>query len=160
MKSVIVFYSYSGNTYAVAKILAEYLEKNSEVELRKLVAKDEAQTFLGQCKRAFFKKKALLAQVSFDLSKADIFCLGTPVWAFGPAPAINAFIEQCSEIKETTMVVLFTTYGSGAGNERCLNIMQDSLRKKGAKNFKRFSIQEAKVKDKEFVLSQIKRVLE
>lgn len=56
-------------------------------------------------------------------------------------------------------MILFTTYGSGTGNVRCLNYMQDILSKKGVREFSRFSIQQFEVKNKEFVLSKIKEIL-
>jgi len=36
--------------------------------------------------------------------------------------------------------------------------MQNALAKKGGQNFKRFSIQQDKIDDKEFVLSKIKEI--
>ncbi len=155
MKSIILYYSYSGNTRRVAQILCESLKSRSEAREVELKATDESRSFLGQCRRAFSKKRAQIEATDFDLSGYDLICLGTPVWAFGPAPAINTYLDRCSGL-EGKKVVLFTTYGSGTGNERCLNYMQDALVKKGAKEFSRFSIQQCKVNDKEFVLSKIK----
>ena len=119
---------------------------------------DESKSFFGQGARAIRHKKAALKPTSFNLKDYDIIYLGTPVWAFGPAPAVNAFLDKCWGL-ENKSVVLFTTYGSGAGNRRCLNYMQNSLTKKGAKNFKRFSIQQFQVRRREFVLSKIKEMI-
>lgn len=157
MKSIIVYYSYSGNTQKVANILMELLKTKSEVQQTELMGLDESKSFFDQCLRAFLRKKAALQPVNFDLSEFDLICFGTPVWAFGPAPAMNAYLEKCFGV-EGKAVILFTTYGSGAGNDRCLKFMQDILAKKGAKDFKKFSIQQFKVNDKEFVLSQIKEI--
>jgi len=71
---------------------------------------------------------------------------------------MNTFLDKCLGL-EGKDIVIFTTYGSGAGNSKCLNYMQKILAEKGAKSFKRFSVQQFKVKDKEFVLSEIKKVL-
>ncbi|MDD5347814.1 MAG: flavodoxin [Candidatus Omnitrophica bacterium] len=159
MKSAIVYYSYSGNTREVAGILAEYLRAKAEVDIIELKAVDESANFFGQCKRAFWHKRAELEAVNIDLLKYDLVCIGTPVWAFGPAPAVNTYLDKCSGLCEK-QVVLFTTCGSGTGNDRCLDFMQQIFAKKGAEDFKRFSIQQYKVKDKDFVLSQIKKALE
>jgi NAD(P)H-dependent FMN reductase len=96
--------------------------------------------------------------VNFDLSGYDLICFGTPVWAFGPTPAMNTYLADCSGL-EGKEIILFATYGSGAGKERCLNYMQNILAQKGAKGFKRFSIQQFKVNDKEFVLEKIKEII-
>jgi flavodoxin len=158
MKAVVIYYSYSGNTKKVAEVLIEALKaKVGEVGQIQLLGLDEPKAFFGQCKRALWHKKAQIQPVSFDLSIYNIICLGTPVWAFGPAPAINAYLDKCFGLKDKK-VILFTTYGSGAGNNRCLDYMQGILSKKGAVNFSRFSIQQFKVNSKEFVLSEIKNV--
>ena len=157
MRSVIVYYSYSGNTRKVAEVLAEALKEKGEIDIIELNALDESKSFLGQCRRAFARSRAKLAPVNFDLSAYDLICIGTPVWAFAPTPTMNTYLDQCIGL-ENKEVILFTTYGSGTGNNRCLNCMQDILAKKGAKSFNRFSIQQFKVNDKEFVLSKIKEV--
>jgi flavodoxin len=158
MRSIIIFHSYSGNTRQVAQILAEYLKPKSEVEMLELKAQDESASFLGQCRRALWHKRGQIAPAKFTLEDYDLICLGTPVWAFGPAPAVNTYLDKCAGVKGKA-VVLFTTYGSGTGNTRCLNYMQAILTKKGAKTFKRFSVQQFKVGDEEYVLSKIKEVL-
>lgn len=158
MKAAIYYYSYSGNTRLTAQFLGEYLREEYEVESIELTALDESSSFLGQCRRAFSHTKARIAPVVFDLAGYDLICFGTPVWAFGPAPAINAYLDQCFGVTDKA-VILFSTYGSGTGNERCLKFMQDLLIKKGAKSFSQFSIQQSKVKDKAFVFSKIQEIL-
>lgn len=157
MKSAIIYYSYSGNTKKVAEILAGHIRQKGEVELLELKAQNEENSFLGQARRAFKHARAEITTVNFDLSGYDLICLGTPVWAFGPAPAMNTCLDKCSGL-EGKEAVLFITYGSGVGKERCLNYMQDILAKKGAKSITRFSVQQFKVNDKEFVLSRIKDI--
>lgn len=157
MKSIIVYYSYSGNTKKAAQALAEYLKDKGEAELISLQPLDESNSFFGQGNRAFRHVRAKIEPAKFDLSCYDLICLGSPVWAFGPAPAMNTYLDRCSGI-EGKKIILFSTYGSGTGNQRCLNYMREILSKKGAKEFKQFSIQQFKVKDKEFVLSKIKEV--
>lgn len=157
MKSVIIYYSYSGNTKLVAGVLNEYLSSKGEVEIVELKALDESDKFVSQAARAFWKKRAQIQPVNPDLKNYDLICLGTPVWAFGPAPAMNTYLDNCAGL-EGKEIILFTTYGSGTGNERCLDYMQKILSQKGAKGFKRFSIQQGKVKYQEFVLSKIKEI--
>jgi len=158
MKSAVVYYSYSGNTRKVAVGLAERLKEKGEVDILELKAQDESNSFLGQCKRAFTHTKAKLEPINFDLSAYDLICFGSPVWAFGPAPAMNAYLDNVQGVQNKD-VVLFTTYGSGTGNQRCLNYMQKLLTAKGAKSFKSFSIQQFKVDDREFVLAKIRELL-
>ena len=142
----------------MAQILSEYLQQKSEVDVLELKAKDESSSFLSQCRRAFWHKRVEIEPGKFDLKSYDLVCIGTPVWAFAPAPAINAYLDKCFGL-ERKEAVLFTTYGSGTGNGRCLNYMQKILSKKSAGVFRRFSIQQFKINDKEFVLSKIQEAL-
>lgn len=157
MKIAIIFYSYSGNTKKVAQVLADYFKDKGEVDLVELKALDEKDNFFSQGARAFKRIRAKIDSVNFDLSAYDIICLGTPVWAFGPAPAMNTYLDNCSKIR-AKQIILFTTFGSGTGNKRCLNYMEQILSKKGPGSFKYISIQQAKCKDSQGILSEIKKI--
>jgi flavodoxin len=158
MRSVIIYYSYSGNTKKIAQILADYLKAKGETALIELKALDESDNFFSQCFCAVKRMKAKIEEVNFDLSGYDLICFGSPVWAFGPTPAINTYLDKCVGV-EGKKIILFTTFGSGTGNQRCLNYMQNLLAQKGATNFQHFSIQQFKVSDKEFVLAKIKEAM-
>ena len=158
MKGLIVFYSYAGNTRKIASLLAESLKEQGDIQLCELKPLDESRSFFRQAVRAFGRARSVLQEMDFNLGAYDVICLGTPVWAFGPAPAMNTYLDRCSGLEGKT-VVLFTTYGSGTGNRRCLDYMQNILTGKGAKVFKRFSIQQSKVNDREHVRSVIKNAL-
>jgi flavodoxin len=158
MKSIIIYYSYSGNTKKVSEALVAHLQQKGDAQALELKPIDESDKFLIQAVRAFRRKKAKLEDVKFDLSKYDLICLGTPVWAFGPAPAMNTYLDGCFGVLGK-QVLLFATYGSGVGKERCLDYMQQMLIKKGAKSFKRFLIQQGKVKYSEFVTSRIQETI-
>ena len=157
MKKSIIYYSYSGNTKKVAEILADYLKEKTQVEIIPLKA-EESSNFFRQAVRAFVHKKTKIGAVNFDLKNYDLICFGSPVWAFGPAPAMNTYLEKCFGLEEKE-VILFCTYGSGVGKDKCLDYMQKILEKKGAKSFKRLLISQFKVDDKDFVLNKIKELL-
>ena len=157
MKGVVIYYSYSGNTKKVVDILVRHINQQGEVDVIELKGLDESDKFFGQVLRALQHKRAAVQPVNFDLSGYDLICLGSPVWAFAPVPAMNTYLDKCTGV-ENKDIILFTTYGSGTGNQRCLNYMQGTLAKKGARRFRKFSIQQFKVNDKEFVLSKIKGI--
>lgn len=159
MKAIVIYYSCGGNTKAVAEALSGYLQEKSEVKLQRLEAQDEAASFLGQAARAFLRKRAMISTPEYDLRGYDLICLGTPVWAFAPAPAMNTYLDKCTGLSGKS-AILFTTYGSGTGLARCFNYMQKILSKKGANDFRRFSVQQFKVKDKKFVDKVITETLE
>ena len=158
MKSLVIYYSFSDNTKKVAEILSEYLSSRGQSEVIRLKDLNESGNFFVQSGKAIFHQRTSIQTANFDLTAYDLICLGTPVWAFGPAPPVNTYLEQCLGLGNKT-AVLFTTYGSGTGNRRCLNYMQEIMAKKGIKSFWRFSVQQFKVKDKDFVLSKIQESL-
>jgi flavodoxin len=154
VKSAIIYYSYSGNTKKVAGILAEYLKEKYEVNLIELKARDESKNFFGQCNRAFWHKRATIEETNIDLSEYNLVCFGTPVWAFGPAPAMNTYLDMCFGL-EGKDAVIFSTYGSGTGKDRCMDHIEKILKKKGVISVRRFSVQQFRIADKEHILSQI-----
>lgn len=161
MKSIIIYYSYSGNTKNVANILKEYLLKEylsqiSEVEVLELKPTDESNNFFIQGKRAFKKIRANLGSVNLDLSAYDLICLGTPVWAFTTTPAMNACLDKCLGL-ENKQVVFFTTSG-GAGDKKAFLYAKEILVKRGATDFKNFFVHHNKAKDSVFVLEKIKEI--
>ena len=78
MKTLIVYYSYSGITEKVVKLYEAELAKLGEVALQKLKPKQEITTFLGQCRAAFSRKRAELdGAVQSDVKGYDLVILGS-----------------------------------------------------------------------------------
>lgn len=158
MKFILLYYSYSGNTTKVAEVLRDCIKQDGSVEVIRLEAIDESGAFFTQAVRALKRAKAKLKAVKTDLSEYDVICLGTPIWALAPAPAINKYLDECTGIQGKD-IILFVTYGSGFGIKRCLDIMEKEVKAKGAKKIFRFSIQESKVDNKNLVNEVIKSAL-
>ena len=158
MKSLIVYYSYSGNTEKVANVLKDVLSKRGETNIAALNPENESGNFFMQSMRAFRRKRAILKEAPFDVARYDLICVGNPVWAFAPTPAINTYIDELKNLKSKN-VACFITYGSGTGAERCLATMRRALKEKGAFKFFSFKIQQNKVDDEDFVRSTIEETL-
>lgn len=159
MKSLIVYYSYTGNTGKVAEILKGILSKKGEAEIHQLKPIDESNNFFVQTASAFTGKRAKLQEERFDLSGYDLVCLGTPVWAFAPTPAINTYLDKVQNL-DGKDAVCFVTYASGAGVKRCTNTMIEKLKQKGAFKISDFSIQQGKVNNTGFVEKAIEEALQ
>ena len=158
MKSIIIYYSYTGNTKKIAEKLLDILKQKGEAEIRRLTPTDESDNFFVQAMRAFTGKRATLSDEGFDLSGCDLICLGSPVWAFAPTPAVNTFLDKCQNL-DGKDAICFTTYHSGAGVQRCVNAMINSLKKKGAFKISGFNIQQMKIEDANFVEETIQQIL-
>ena len=161
MRVLIVYYSLTGNTEKVAGYLGEILKEkdDAEVESRRLEVLDEAKSFAGQAIGALLHRQATIKETIFDVTGYDMICLGSPVWAFAPAPAVSAYFSRCSGL-EGKEAIIFATYGSGLGKERCLNRIEKILIKKGVKGVVRFAVPQSKVADGEKVKAFIEDVLE
>jgi flavodoxin len=157
MKSSVVYYSLTGKTAKIAEMLFQELGKKGEVEVLRLSPLDESTNFFKQGERAFRKKKAQLAEIKTDLREFDLVCFGTPVWAFGPTPAMRAYLDSCSGLEGKT-ILLFVTSG-GMGNEKCLREMESILKLKQASSFKYLSLNQSDLKDQAAALNKIQQIV-
>ena len=147
MKSLIAYYSYSGNTRKVAEAFKNILAVGGSVTLERLVPMRESGNFIVQCLAARFGTRAILSgSVTFDLSDYDLLCLGTPVWAFAPVPAVNTYLDNLSGA-EGKKALIFTTYGSGAGVGNCVAAIKKQLDRKGIAQTEVLNIQQDDVED-------------
>ncbi|MDD5504629.1 MAG: flavodoxin [Candidatus Omnitrophica bacterium] len=159
IKCVIVYFSLSGNTAAVARALADSIKTIAQVDTIRLVPQRKDFGFCKQAFRALIGSREKIGNVNFDLSGYNLVCLGSPVWAFGPAPSMNTYLDKCRGLKGKEAVV-FTTYGSGIGNKRCLEYMKNILYKKGVKKCLSFTLQGCLAKDGCFAGSVVKHCVQ
>jgi flavodoxin len=97
MKTLIVFYSYDGNS----ALVAEELQKNfgDTCDVLSLQIADEANRsglakFLWGGKMVLSHKNPALKPYQAALDGYDLIILGGPVWAGSPAPALQTFIAE------------------------------------------------------------------
>ena len=159
MKTLVTYYSFSGNTDIVMKIFSAILGQEGEVITQRLKQKDEIKEFGAQCKAAFLKKRAQLEDgVRFDASPYDLIVLGSPVWAFAPVPAVNTFLDNVNGLTGKKAIVVITS-GSGLGVKRCFRNIETVLRNKGITDVDFINIPDRKVRDTRFVEETLKRVI-
>lgn len=147
MKSVVVYYSFTGNTDRLAKLIIDILNKRGEeaIQVRIRPLKEE-KNFLAQCRDAFLARKPELYKTLLDLGEFDKVFLGSPVWAFKPAPAVNTYLEECGSLNGKT-AICFVTYGSGTGKDKALDAMKKRLEAKGAHVTEKISFQQTEKAD-------------
>ena len=159
MKTLITYYSFSGNTDKVVNIFADVLRKTGEVVLQRLKPADEISKFALQCKAAFMGKRAVLkGDVQFDLGQYDMLLIGSPVWAFAPTPSINTYLDKLSGLDGKRVITLLTS-GSGTGVNRCFKNIRKVLEGKGAARVDEVNIPDRKQDNMEFVVSSLEKVL-
>lgn len=159
MKTLITYYSYSGITDKVVKIYSDILSKKGEVTVQRLKPKEEITAFMGQCRAAFARKRAELQEgINFDMGSYDLLLLGSPVWAFAPAPAINTYLDKVSGLEGKRTITLLTS-GSGAGVGKCFVNIKNALVKKGVSKVDEINIPNRKMKDEGFIITSLEKIL-
>ncbi|MCX5686732.1 MAG: NAD(P)H-dependent oxidoreductase [Candidatus Omnitrophica bacterium] len=159
MKSLITYYSFSGNTDRIAKIFGKILEAKGEVDIQRLKLKDEVKTFIGQCAAARRgEKPELEGNVKYDAASYDLVLVGSPVWALVPTPAVNTFLDKVSGLNGKRVVALLTS-GSGLGVGSCFKNIRKALEAKGVARIDEINIPDRKNRDGDFVTSSLQKIL-
>lgn len=126
MKSLIVFYSRTGTTRAVAEQLSKLLKCDCE----EIVDARNRYGFLGYLKGA---KDAVQKNLTFinnpkkKPKKYDLIIIGTPVWGSRMAPAIRTYIEKHKD--SFANLAFFCTMG-GSGGKKTMEEMAVIARKR------------------------------
>jgi flavodoxin len=128
MKTLIVYYSFTGKTELVASTLARVIGADlRKIEELKERSKFSAFVFGGAA--AMFGKKGKIQTPDLDFTGYSRIFVGSPVWCGNPAPAINAFIAMADFTGKTA--VPFATMGS-KNSGSTVEQMYAALRAKGA----------------------------
>lgn len=148
MKTMIIYYSESGNTKQVAKTLSTQLTADlAEIEDTK-----PRNGFRGKILSsvdAFRENKTETIPQKIDLEEYGVVYFGTPTWASNASPAIITIIDKCD--LQGKDVVLFATM-NGSGGRSAINRMKEKVESRGARVVESFTI-----KTKNKTLTQIKK---
>ena len=159
MKTLIVYYSYTGITEKVVKLYESELAKSGEVTVQRLKPKQEITTFLSQCRAAFSRKRSdLNGNVLFDVKGYDLLVLGSPVWAFAPVPAMNTYLDRLSSLEGKKAIILLTS-GSGAGVGNCFNTIKKVLEEKKAAKIDAINVPNRTMHDESAIMDALKKLL-
>jgi flavodoxin len=116
MKTLVVFYSYDGNSALVAEELRQALGEGCDaLELR---IEDDAKRsglakYLWGGRMALSRANPKLKPHNAAIDGYDLIILGGPVWAGAPAPALQSFIAETKP--EGKRIGLFLCHGGGPG---------------------------------------------
>lgn len=140
-KSLVVYYSCTGNTEKVAKCI----QKKTDSDIFKIELKKDysvAKAYTVGLVHASTGHKPLMKE-DIDISEYDTIYLGTPVWMFTISPALRTFL--CNHKFENKTIYPFCTDEGGKGN--CLEKITELC--EGAKSFegKEFSFVKNKTEE-------------
>ncbi len=105
-KTVIIYYSLTGNTKSVSKTLAQSFDAKL-IQIKEVPERTIVSAYFSGIKRIFSNKKTEIFPVRIDLTPFNYVIIGTPVWAWNPTPAIKTFLEKTDFSNKK--VILFTT---------------------------------------------------
>ncbi len=116
MKSIFIYFSYSGNN----DYLASELKKKINCDVLKLETVEE---YTKSTFKVIFKggmesirgAKPQLKPYTFDADKYDVIIFGTPVWALTYAPAIRTFASE-NTIKSGQKMIYTCTHQGNTGH--------------------------------------------
>ncbi|MGL5540426.1 MAG: flavodoxin family protein [Erysipelotrichaceae bacterium] len=112
MKTLLVYYSLSGNTKAIAEEIAQELQIDSmEIKTKWGYPKARALQVVVGGGQVTFKMKPSIGYDKTKWSQYDQIILGFPVWAGNVTPAIRTLLHEQKDHKK--VVACFTTSGTG-----------------------------------------------
>jgi flavodoxin len=123
MKTLVVYYSRSGNT----KKIAEALSNKIKCDIEEIIDTKKRKGIIGWLisgRDAHSKKLTSIKEINKDPAKYDLVAIGTPVWAALMAPAVRTYInENKGKFKK---VAFFCTCGS-SGDIKTFEDMEDYI---------------------------------
>jgi flavodoxin len=133
MKIGIVYYSRTGNTRRVAKILEEKLkEKKAEVDLIE-IEHVKRPGFFAAGKAGTKQLELPIKNTDFNMGKYDIIVAGSPTWNGRPSSFMNSFINKARNIHGKKFALFGTGMSPLNAREQFKEIMKNNLEKAGVK---------------------------
>ena len=114
VKSLIIFYSYEGNTRFIAQTMAKAINADIlELKPKKDMKSKGFMKYVWGGRKVVFKQKPELEPFNVNLDDYDLLVFGTPVWAFTFTPALRSFFSRFSV--EHKKVAVFCCHEGGMG---------------------------------------------
>lgn len=140
MKTLVVYYSRTGNTRKVAEALAGKLGADIE-ELKEDINRRGFIGYLTAGRDGMLKRKTRINPLSNNPSDYDLVLVGGPIWGFNLAPPLRTFLSEFKgKLKQTAF---FCTMG-GSGDTRTFIEMEKEC---GLTPKKNLSVTEKEVAD-------------
>lgn len=123
MKTLVIFYSYTGKTRQYANKLAG--EENADiVEVKEKRRRSKISAYVSGSFAAMKRKPAVLEEYNCNFSAYDKIIIVMPIWAGHPAPAMNNIIKDLPGGKDIELI--FTSGGgrSSSSAEKTKELVQ------------------------------------
>ena len=127
MKTIIVYYSMSGNVKQIAEAISEKTGADL-LALHPVKAYPDkgAKKYLWGGKSALMGDKPKLQPYIFNAEKYDTVIFGSPVWASSFTPPLRSFIEENRSALDGKRMAAFVCY-MGSGDKKALIKLKKAL---------------------------------
>ena len=128
-KSLIVYYSWIGNT----QVVAQEIQRQTGFDIQRIEEKKQRKRgkIMGAAMGAFLGLKSRLKPIDFSLKNVENIFLGAQVWAGKTTPAINKFLSK-GRFKDKK-VWLFVTRADGKVPCKVIDTVTRRIENKGGK---------------------------
>lgn len=127
MKSIIIYYSMSGNVEQTANKIAQQLDAEVlRIEPQTAYRDKGLKKFLWGGKSALMGETPALKPYTFNADEYERIIIGTPVWASTFTPPIRTFIDENKAALTDKHIAMFTCL-SGAGAQKAITKLKDYL---------------------------------
>jgi len=126
MKTLILYYSYSGKTKKIAAELA-IPDSADVVEIKDMKRPGVLKAYTAGCLAAMRGKVWPIQPLDIDFSQYNRLIMLAPIWASNPPPAFYAVLEQLPKEKAVDIKMV-----SASGKSNCRNRMEKAINEKGS----------------------------
>jgi len=159
MKSLIIYYSHSGNTARIAHKMLHALSAKGNAELLELRHRDSKRYKIRHFLARFFPALTELSENLPDFSQYDLICLGSPVWSGKPAPLALKLLSHLKTVKGKH-IIYFQIYGLKGSGESAVNYVKKILRAHEPAKIKALNIAFKEAHDEQKLDIMIKNMIE
>ncbi|MBN2187293.1 MAG: hypothetical protein JW732_07595 [Dehalococcoidia bacterium] len=148
MKALVVYYSLTGKTKLVSRVIAEALNATlleiKEIKPRKLGSSIYSVGGFA----AITNRRSKINPIDVDLKQHETIFIGSPIWGSRPAPAINSFIYQ-TNFEGRSIIPFFTM--AGDNSDKALTNITAKIERSQGKVAGSFAIKSYGLSDEEII---------
>jgi menaquinone-dependent protoporphyrinogen IX oxidase len=123
METLVIYYSYTGNTRRIARQVAEELGAES-FEIKDVAKPGKFKAYTWGCYKALRMQKMPAQPIGVNLGLYDKIIILAPVWAGHPAPQILSVFDLLPSGKEISFHAVSATGKSGGKDKVLLALAQ------------------------------------
>lgn len=114
MKTLILYYSYTGNVKLMAEKMAEAIGADiARIQTKENIDLKGLKKFIWLGKQVLIKEEPEILPIDKNLDDYDLIIFGSPVWAWSFTPALLTFFKSIQ--LKNKKIGLFCCHGGGKG---------------------------------------------